>query len=316
MGFELSQSTANKVKALLTRGTGTGATNANGKSATRFDIHVKVTGPAVDGYYPCVTTDFNCDTESWNEYTATSYCFPANDDATLTENNRYRAINYGVIDDYLIFAVDVNFPEVGCFLDYDDSTGELGVDVVALAGCGLRVNNDSNSNGCPTLEVDTDIASTMEITIGGEATLSGGPCSVTLTQPVTNYTFKLNACGVVIGIEEGRTTSATSTVSTDCCNCDSGSSSSSSSEDSCAGWYCCDVTGTVVYLANCAEVAAYDCDSSDSSNSDSSSSSADECTGYYCCNGVNTWVANCADLAARSCTGGSPSPTPVLCEIV
>jgi hypothetical protein len=154
MGFQLSKQTARKVKSLLLKGDRGGTPSNTFRGTGRFDIHVKITGPEEEGYYPCVTCDFACDTEAWNEYTDTSYALSSNDEP-LTEGRRYRAINYGAIDGFLIFAVDTGeLPEAGCALEYD-AEGKLGVNAGELAGCGLVVE-DVDSGTCDKLAVDVE----------------------------------------------------------------------------------------------------------------------------------------------------------------
>lgn len=68
------------------------------------------------------------------------------------------------------------------------------------------------------------------------------------------------------------------TLSQNCGCCGSSSSSSSSKSKSgsastsgCAGWYCCQETGVVVFFATCQEKAAYVCGGSTSTSTTSSS---------------------------------------------
>lgn len=147
MGKTIGKTAERKLRELLQRGLKLNPHHVDGRGSPRFDIHVKVTGGEIGGYYPCITTDFNCATETWNEYTATSYCFGANEEPLAT-GKRYRAINYGIIDDALIFVVDANTPEAGCHLT--NNGGELAVTPNTLAGNGLEVQDDS---GCDKLAV-------------------------------------------------------------------------------------------------------------------------------------------------------------------
>lgn len=163
MGFELSRGTANKLKALLKKGGAVGQPRLSTEGTGRFDIHVKITGEQVDGYYPCVTCEYNCSTESWTDFEGVVQCFPANDgdDGVVLEiDKRYRALNYGLIDGELIFVVDYNVPQLGCYLEWTDDD-ELAVSLDSIKGDGLTIeeedsdsDSDSDSGFCPKLKVD------------------------------------------------------------------------------------------------------------------------------------------------------------------
>ena len=200
----------------------------------------------------------------------------------------------------------------GCGITVD---GEgVRVDPVKLAGCGLEVQtdycdasstseSDSSSGsiepfGCERLavkageciKVDGDgVAVDLEPTPGQDITLtvlvsgiSAVGCGISYT--TKTITFKRNYCGLFVGLEEGEPETYTLDIATACCDRSSSSSSSdssssssdSSSGDSCAGWYCCN--GTVVYLADCAAVGTYDCESVSESTSTSTSISTSEST--------------------------------------
>lgn len=163
MGFELSPRTARKVKALLNKGDDTGTLSTDGRGSARYDTHVKITGPESGGLYPCLPTYYDPATETWVEFEEQRV--RAANDEKLVEDRRYRAINYGVDGDYLVFVADegLNLTD-GCYITLVDTTDENGdpvtlvdLDVESLAGCGLTTQEDSTSGSgddCPKLAVD------------------------------------------------------------------------------------------------------------------------------------------------------------------
>lgn len=82
------------------------------------------------------------------------------------------------------------------------------------------------------------------------------------------------------------------------------------SDDSCAGWYCCQETGQVIYFATCTERNAYQCGGSSSSSSSSSGSASSSSSSSPECdidvNGYATWT--CDDAAHWILNGNNCMP--------
>jgi len=165
MGFELSPRTARKVKALLNKGDDTGTLSTDGRGSARYDTHVKITGPKDEGtgLYPCLPTYYDPALAAWVEFEEQRV--KAANDEKLVEDRRYRAINYGVDDDYLVFVADegLNLTD-GCYITLTETTDEDGdpvtlvdLNIESLPGCGLTIQEDSGSGSgddCPKLAVD------------------------------------------------------------------------------------------------------------------------------------------------------------------
>jgi hypothetical protein len=152
LGYEVSEKTAQKIKALINRAERTGSTFTAARADERYDAHVVVTGPG-DGIFPCVVTTFNADTFSWEDFDGEGLVVDEND-APLVEGRRYRCLHYGAIvtDAY------------GSDSDSGNDNGHTNV-YVATSGAGILITDI-----CPTTWT-TNTTPTLSL-VGATLTLS------------------------------------------------------------------------------------------------------------------------------------------------
>lgn len=199
--YVISENTQQKLQALINERPAGTVGHVHG-TGVRQVIHVKVIGePDDDRKYECKPVAYKPDLQTWEEYgeNVTCYVLEANEQ-DLRVDDRYVAIRYGITEagDW-IFVADNQYPLLKCHLewrqdpdDYDkwklyvtpdtlagcglkveecssdsgSSSGEccdkLAVDVEALAGDGLEVDDDSDSGTCDPLKVKEGCGITVD----------------------------------------------------------------------------------------------------------------------------------------------------------
>ncbi|VTR94089.1 Uncharacterized protein OS=Variovorax paradoxus (strain S110) GN=Vapar_2490 PE=4 SV=1 [Gemmata massiliana] len=95
MGYELSQRTANKLKALLSKSDPLPQRPVT-NTTQRFVTFVEIIGDEISsGYFPCVACQFNTVSDSWEEFSGSCVAIDANL-SPLEVDKRYLALHVGI----------------------------------------------------------------------------------------------------------------------------------------------------------------------------------------------------------------------------
>jgi hypothetical protein len=168
-GIVLSPGTWERVRRVINERGDTTVGHPQG-TGVRQVIHVRVIGePDDDRKYLCKPTAYKPAEDTWEDYGdgAECYVYEANEQ-DLRVGDRYVAIRYGLTEDgKWIFVADNQYPLLKCHLEWqqdpdDEDKWKLNVTPDTLAGCGLKVEECSSDSGsssgecCDKLAVDVE----------------------------------------------------------------------------------------------------------------------------------------------------------------
>lgn len=315
MGISLTPQTARKLKSFLQRPVIGERPKTTGTGTGRHDLHVKITGAESGGYYPCVPTYYDTQTESWFEFFE-QRAVSANGE-TLTEDKRYRAICYGVVDvggtDYLLFGCgepSTGSTGVDCGLYYDGDTGLLNFDYEGVVGDGLEVDyencpsgssgsSSSGSDCCPVLKVKGDCGIVVDengVSVDTEALAGSG-------LKTTETSGECPKLAIDDELSDGPTWEAVTDIYPDGCGFCYDYTVYTARVNSAGVWMGVEST-TETFCEGLEECC--DCDSD--SDSDSSSGCTFPGAGWYCCEETQTvtYITTCEEYHAYVCVATEP----------
>ncbi len=91
MNYVLGERAAIRLRELLSSHAGAGDAHA-GDLGQRPTVFVRVTGPAVDGWHPCIPTEYDAEAEEWDDGDGDEAGSVLCPDATLVTGETYEAV--------------------------------------------------------------------------------------------------------------------------------------------------------------------------------------------------------------------------------